>query len=100
MNDSANPGFGIQSPSEHSHAAHRRPARYLIIIDSAGASTALLFLDTRQAAGEFSAAAEEVAEMTRGLTPAKSGLDAGWDTALAGSSAAERAAADVYTLDV
>ena len=92
--------YGIEAPSAHTHAAHRKPARYLVVIDAAGSIIARLFIDTRELVAEFDAATEEVAVMTKGLTPARSGLEPEWDRALAGHSAAERAAADVYTLDV
>ncbi len=78
----------------------RPPARYLVLIDAGGARTALLFTADRQLVAEFDASSEEVVVMSKGL-PARS--DAGsheWDRALAGSSADERAAATVYTLDV
>jgi hypothetical protein len=71
-----------------------------VLIDAAGSTVAKLFLDTREQAGEFDAGAEEVTLTTRGLMAAKSAHLPEWDRALAGHSAAERAAADVYTLDV
>ena len=92
--------FGIESRRSHAASAHRAPARYLVIIDTAGASLARLFLENRAPAGEFDAATEEVAVMTRGLTPARSAADPAWDQALAGHSAQERSTAEVYTLDV
>jgi hypothetical protein len=95
-----NQGFGIESPGEHTPTPHRRPARYLIVIDAAGSTIARLFLDTRELVAEFDAGTEEVVLMTRGLEPAKSALGPEWDRALAGHSAAERGAADVYTLDL
>ena len=49
---------------------------------------------------EFDAGAEEVAVMAQRLTPRKGAQGAEWDRALEGHSARERAAADVYTLDV
>jgi len=41
-----------------------------------------------------------VALMTRGLAPAAGAAGPEWDRALEGHSAAERRAAEVYTLDV
>ena len=61
---------------------------------------ARLFLDTRIMVGEMDAAVEEVCSMTSGLTPQKGALGSEWDTALAGHSIEERAAAEVFTLAV
>ena len=92
--------FGSESPRAHSETSHRKPARYLVVIDSGGFIVARLFLDTRELVGEFDAATEEVAQMTVGLLPAKGADSAEWDKALEGHSVAERRAADVYTLEV
>jgi hypothetical protein len=78
----------------------RPPARYLVLIDADGARTALLFTEQRDAAGEFDASSEEVAVMVKGLRASATAASAEWDRALAGSSARDRAAAEVYTLDV
>ena len=93
-------GFGIESHSAHHSGPHRPPARYLVVIDSAGESLARMFGATRDQVAEFDASTEEVAAMTRGLVPERSAARAEWDQALAGHTAAERAAAEVYTLDV
>ncbi|MBC7704056.1 MAG: hypothetical protein H7274_08985 [Rhodoferax sp.] len=61
---------------------------------------ARLFLATREAAGEFDAGVEEVAIMTRGLIPESGATGPEWDVVLQGHNAAERSAAQVYTLDV
>jgi hypothetical protein len=95
-----NHGFGIASPPEHSRAPRQAPVRTLIVIDSAGARIARFFLAGREQVGELDAATEEVTQMTQGLVPAHSALDPAWDAALAGHNAHERAAAEVYTLDV
>ena len=92
--------FGMESPGEHSHTPHRLPARYLVLIEAAGTMVARLFRETREAAGEFDAGVEEVAVMTKGLVPAAGALGPEWDAALQGHNAAERRAAQVYTLDV
>ncbi len=93
-------GFGIEAPGEHTRTPHRQPARYLMVIDSAGSTIARLFLATRELVAEFDAGTEEVALMTRGIAPATGATGAEWDRALEGHSAAERGAAEVYTLDV
>lgn len=91
--------FGNEAPRPHHDDPLRAPARYLVIIGSGGSTVARLFLESREAIAEFDAGAEEVALMTRGLVPAR-GTGPEWDHALEGHSAAERAAASVYTLDV
>jgi len=93
-------GFGIESHAEHAPTPHRKPVRYVVVIDAAGSTVAKLFLDTHELAGEFDAGAEEVALTTRGLKAARNAHLPEWDRALAGHSADEREAADVYTLDV
>jgi len=92
--------FGIAKPGEHSHEEHTRPARYLVLIGSAGSAVARLFLDDRVPVAEFDASADEVGMMTKGLVPERTARLPEWDRALAGHTAAERAAAEVYTLDV
>jgi hypothetical protein len=94
----SNDGYGIEKPGAHSHAPHREPARYLIVIDTDGAAIARLFLASRVQAAEFDAGSEEVAQMTRGLVAAGGADGPEWDRALEGHSAAERRAAQVYTL--
>ncbi len=93
-------GFGGESPRAHTQTAHRRPARFLLVIDSGGSVVARLFLDTREQVAEFDAGTEEAAQMTAGLVPTKGADGPEWDRALGGHSAAERVAADVYTLEV
>src|SRR2546423_7556358 len=92
--------FGSESPRAHAQTAHRKPARYLVVIGSGGFVVARLFLDTREQVAEFDAGTEEAARMTAGLVPSQVADGAEWDRALEGHSAAERSAADVYTLDV
>jgi hypothetical protein len=79
---------------------HHAVARNLVLIDAGGSTVARLFTAAREAAGEFDAGSEEVALMTRHLEPG-AGADAPeWDRTFEGHSAAERAVAVVYTLDV
>jgi len=91
--------FGIESPGEHSHTPHRKPTRYVVVIDSAGTTIARLFLGSYEQVAEVDAGAEEVAMMTRGLEPTRGALGEEWDRPLQGHSTAERRNADVYTLD-
>lgn len=92
--------FGIETPREHTPTAHRKPVRYLLVIDAGGAMVARLFLDTREMVAEFDGSAEEVTTMTNGLLPQVGALGSEWDLALRGHSAVERAAAMVYTLQI
>jgi len=78
----------------------QKPARYLVIIDSGGSMVARLFDEARRLVSEFDASTEEVAVMTASLTPVRGALDAAWDQPLAGHNRDERAAAEVYALDV
>jgi hypothetical protein len=78
----------------------QRAARYLVLIESAGSMVARLFDLERRPLVEFDASSEEVAVMTSGLMPARDALAGVWDSALAGHNRAERAAAQVFTLDI
>ena len=93
-------GFGIEAHREQHPTPRRKPARYLIVIDSAGSTVARLFIDTRELVAEFDAGTEEVALMTKGLAPVVGAAGSEWDAALEGHSGTERAGAEVYTLDV
>jgi hypothetical protein len=95
-----NDGYGIERPARHVPGTLQPAARYLIIIDAGGASTALLFTAQREQVAEFDAASEEVALMIRGLQPERGATGAEWDAVLSGQSRDERAAARVFTLDV
>jgi len=79
---------------------HSKPVRYLVLIDAAGASVARLFDEQLHQLNEIDGGSEEIAVMLRGLAPAHSAGEPAWAQALRGHSAAERAAARVYTLDV
>jgi hypothetical protein len=76
------------------------PAKYLVLIDLADASTALLFTEDRTLVAEFDGGSEEVAVMTKGLIAKGGADDKAWDRVLSGSSNEQRAQARVYTLDV
>jgi hypothetical protein len=76
------------------------PAKYLIVIDSAGEMVARMFDAKRKLIVDFDASSSEVAVMTQGLVAARGALEAAWDAALAGHSRRERADAEVYSLDV
>lgn len=92
--------YGIESQHKPSGSPHRAPARYLVVIESAGSMVARLFLESREEVAEFDAGSEEVALMTKGLKPRQDAHEAVWDAALGANSADERKRADVYTLDL
>jgi hypothetical protein len=93
-------GFGMESHGAHRNGTHRPPARYLVIIDAGGEQVARLFDAQRTQVAEFDAGTEEVAVMAKGLAPQTGADAADWDQALASHSAAERALADIYLLDL
>ncbi len=90
--------FGMESPRSQTQALHRKPVRYLVVIDSGGSMIARLCLDTREQVSEFDAAVEEVGSMTAGLMPAEGAMGSEWDATLAGHSLEERVGAKVFTL--
>jgi hypothetical protein len=92
--------FGGESPRAHVHTTHRRPARYLVVIDAGGFVVARLFLESREPITEFDAATQEVSQLTAGIVPQRGADGPEWDRALEGHSAAERRAADVYILPI
>jgi hypothetical protein len=77
-----------------------KPARYLVVIDSAGEMVARMFDADRKLIVDFDASSSEVAVMTQGLRPTQGATDPAWNTVLGGHSAKERAQAEVYTLDL
>jgi hypothetical protein len=93
-------GFGNELPRAHGNTSPRPHTRYLVVIDSGGFMVARLFLESREQVAEFDASTEEVAQMIAHLEPESSAADPQWDRALAGHSAAERAQARVYVLDL
>lgn len=76
------------------------PAKYLVMIDLDGGSTALLFTAARVQVAEFDASSEEVPVMTQGLVPSRTANTPEWDQALAGCSHEARLTAQVFVLDV
>jgi hypothetical protein len=74
------------------------PVKYLIVIESGGPMVARLFDANRVHVIDMDASSEDVSETTEGIVPTHGGMAPEWDRALAGHSAEERAAAQVYTL--
>jgi hypothetical protein len=95
-----NNGFGHEVPPRHAQQAHRQVTRYLVVIGSTDGQLARLFLADRTQVAEFDAGTEEVAQLTKASQGTQGAVGAEWDRALAGHTAAERAAATVYVLDV
>ena len=93
-------GRDIEARGKQPTSSHRKPARYLLLIDAGGSTVAQLFTEAREFAAEFDAGSEEVAVMTQRLKPANGADGPEWDRALEGHTATERAGAVVYTLDV
>lgn len=93
-------GFGMETPSKHHQTTLRKAARYLVLIDSGGYAVARLFLESFEQIAEFDAATEETNSMISGLSATHGASGAEWDKALAGHSAEERAAAEVFVLKV
>jgi hypothetical protein len=93
-------GFGNELPRAHGNTSPRPHSRYLVVIDSGGFMVARLFLESREQVAEFDASTEEVAQMIAKLQPDGDAGDPTWDRALAGHSAAERAGARVYVLEI
>jgi hypothetical protein len=78
----------------------QKPAKFLVVIDSAGEMVARMFDENRRLIVDFDASSSEVAVMTQGLVPARGATDPAWHEALKGHSERERQQAEVYTLDV
>ena len=78
----------------------QKPARYLVVIDSAGEMVARMFDENRKLIVDFDASSSEVAVMTQGLVPTRGATGPVWHDALTGHSERERAHAEVYILDV
>jgi len=93
-------GFGIEIPHSRSNVPPRPRSRYLVVIDSGGFTVARLFLESREQVAEFDAGTEEVAQMVGHLRAERTAGEPAWDRALAGHSAAERADARVYVLEI
>lgn len=74
------------------------PAKFLVLIESAGPMIARLFDEKRTHLGDFDASSEEVAVMTSGVVPQRGATGPEWGSALEGHSQAEREAALVFTL--
>ena len=96
-----NDGFGHEVPPRHAQQTHREVTRYLIVIDAGeGPAIARLLRPDRTPVAEFDAGTEEVAQLAKGMPATTGATGPEWDKALAGHTAAERAGATVYVLDI
>jgi hypothetical protein len=77
-----------------------KPARYLVVIDSAGEMVARMIDADRKPIVDFDASSSEVAVMTQGLVPTRGASGPEWDGPLGGHSREEREQAEVYVLDL
>ncbi|MCW7537850.1 hypothetical protein OOT46_08310 [Aquabacterium sp. A7-Y] len=76
------------------------PARYLVLIEAGGPMIAKLFDAERRLVAEIDGTSEEVAVMTFGLTPLAAGASPEWAGPLEGHNLQERAAAQVFVLEL
>lgn len=79
---------------------HKTPVKYLILIESDGAMLAKLYDAQCRHVSDIDASSEEVAVMTQGLMPRPVANDPGWARVLVGHGEPQRAAAQVFSLDV
>ena len=92
--------YGIEAHGQHDPAPHRKPVRYVVVIDAGGSTVAMLFLESRERVAEVDAGAEEINSMISGIQPVIGALGPEWNAALSGHSTRERGDARVYTLGV
>lgn len=77
-----------------------KPVRFLVLIEAGDGMVARFFDADHVHMSDIDASSEEVAVMTRGLTPEHIGDDATWQRVLSSHNPEERAAAQVYTLEL
>lgn len=95
-----NHGFGHEVPARHSPRELRQVTRYLVVISAGAVQVARFFTVKRESVAEIDAGTEEVAVMTAGAAATTGAMGPEWDRGLVGHSAAERASATVYVLDL
>ncbi len=92
--------YGIESARQHTNQSHRQPVRYVVIIEAGGSTVAMLFLGTHALVSEIDAGTDAATSLIAGRVPVVGALGTEWDQALAGHSSADRAAAQVFTLEL
>lgn len=79
---------------------HSPPAKYLVLIEAAGAMTARLFDAEHRHLADLDAASEEIPALIAGIEAERGADPSAWGAALRGHSAAELHAAQVFHLPV
>lgn len=92
--------YGIEAHGQQDPAPHRKPVRYVVVIDAGGSTVAMLCLASRELVAEIDAGAEEVSSMVSGIQPDIGALGPEWNAALGGHSEQDRGRARVYTLGI
>ncbi|MEO7939828.1 MAG: hypothetical protein ABIR55_14475 [Burkholderiaceae bacterium] len=92
--------YGIESHDAPDSSSHRKPIRYVVLIDAGGSPVAMFTLASHELVSEVDAGTEEVAAMIAGIEPAIGALDPVWDGVLGGHHPDERKRARVYTLTI
>lgn len=92
--------YGIEAHDDPEPTPHRKPVRYVVIIDAGGSAVAMLLLESRELVAQIDAGAEEVNSMIAGIQPDIGALGPQWNAALSGHSTRDRGDARVYTLVV
>lgn len=77
-----------------------KPVKFLVLIEAGDGMVARFFDADHIHMSDIDASSEEVAVMTRGLVPEHLGNQAPWLEALSSHNPDERAAAQIYTLEV
>ena len=95
-----NDGFGHEVPPRHAQQMHRQVSRFLVVIGSNDGGLARLCLADHTQVAEFDAGTEEVLELIKTAVASTGAIGPEWDRARGGHTAAERASATVYPLDV
>jgi len=92
--------YGIEAHEHQDPTPHRKPVRYVVVIDAGGSKAAMLFLETRELVAQIDAGAEEVNSMIAGIQPQIGALGPEWNAALQGHSVRDRVDARIYALGI
>ena len=90
--------FGIEASHPGGKMAHRSAVRFVVVIDSGGSRSAMLFSAQRELLAQIDAGSEEAASLVRGAEAVKGADQPVWDQALQGHAMEHRVAADIYAL--
>lgn len=92
--------YGIEAPHPAGGMPHRSAVHFVVVIDAAGARSAMLFSAQRELLAQIDAGSEEAASLVRGVAACKGADQALWDHALQGHALEERASAELYTVPI